>query len=61
MDSNFHCAHCNVPLHKIKDYLVVSGIVTPYCQAPECQQSKQQQATWYVKYGLRVKEGTDID
>jgi hypothetical protein len=61
MDSNYHCSHCGQVLHKIKDYLVVSGIVTPYCQSPECQESKREQSEWYVKYGLRVKEGVNID
>jgi hypothetical protein len=57
MTDGLRCSHCNAPICKLQDYLLVENIITPYCDAVACQQSKGQQARWYAAYGLRVREG----
>jgi len=56
VDGHYHCAHCNQVIHELKDYLVIEGCITAYCQTAECQESKKQTADWLRGMGLRVRK-----
>jgi hypothetical protein len=55
-DGYYHCAHCNVPIHKLHDCLIVNGILVAYCQAADCQESMKESAGWFKKHNIRVRK-----
>jgi hypothetical protein len=49
------CCHCGVNLTHVKHYLVVHGVLMPYCRAPECQESMKKASDEFDQAGVFAK------
>jgi hypothetical protein len=55
----YQCIVCGAQMAELKCYILVHGIIRPYCDGVECQeQMKQTEKHFYDRgiYALKVKE-----
>ena len=49
---NHKCCVCGNNLAKLRPYLVVNGVLMPYCQSVDCQEHMKQTMDQFREYGI---------
>jgi hypothetical protein len=49
---NHKCCVCGNNLAKLRSYLVVIGVLMPYCQSVDCQEHMKQTMDQFREYGI---------
>jgi hypothetical protein len=52
---SYKCCVCGNNLAKLRSYLVVKGVLMPYCNSVDCQDHMKQTNEQFQEYGIFVR------